>query len=120
MPEAAAGGRLWARCAEPLGWGPAVPQRDASGIPEYVPRGACLPTTVTVPSEVEEPRPTAPAPSPVVPAGVEAAASVLDGLDEGQRAAVLAPLGLLRILAASEPERHGASRTGSPITTTWV
>jgi DNA helicase-2/ATP-dependent DNA helicase PcrA len=37
----------------------------------------------------------------VEPAGTDAAAAVLDGLDEEQRAAVLAPLGPLRILAGA-------------------
>lgn len=52
---------------------------------------------------MREPPPSQPPPSdsPVELGSKEAAASVLDGLDEEQRAAVLAPLGPLRILAGA-------------------
>lgn len=86
--------------------GPALPQRDASGNREYVHRDACLMASVPESLDVVESTPPAEPTQIVGDAGrTEAAAAALDGLDEEQREAVLAPLGPVRIRAGTGKTR---------------
>lgn len=91
-----------ARCGEPLGWGPALPQRDESGTREYVHRDACVATaSMEIAAPVEPTSLARPVGQANHSRGATAATPLLDKLDDEQRAAVLAPIGPVRILAGA-------------------